>query len=144
MTPEVHNPAPQSVTALVSGIVSDFQDLVKQQLRLTRTEIEADLRKTREAASLYVLGCVLSIAGAVGLCLMLAHLIHWLGLPPGSDLSRVPLWAGFAIASAVFLIIGGFILAAGKRKLDSAGTPLEATVQALKEDIEWKTRTNAS
>jgi hypothetical protein len=75
---------------------------------------------------------------------MLAHLIHWLGLPPGGDLSHVPLWAAFAIAGAVFLIAGGFLLMVGKKKMDAMGTPLHDTVQALKEDVEWKTTTNQS
>ena len=50
MATEVQNQSEQSVAALVGGIVGDVQDLIKQQLELTRKEIEADLRKTREAA----------------------------------------------------------------------------------------------
>jgi hypothetical protein len=145
MATEVQNPSDQqSLTALVSGIVSDFQDLVKQQLRLTRKEIEADLRKTREAASLFILGSIITLVGALGLCLMLAHLIHWLGLPAGGELSHVPLWAAFAIASAVFLTVGGFTILAGKKKMVAMGTPLHDTAQALKENIEWKTKASPS
>jgi hypothetical protein len=145
MATEVCNPSESpTLTSLVSGIVGDIQDLVKQQLRLTRKEIEADLHKTRESASLAILGWVITLGGVLGLCLTSAHLIHWLGLPPGGDLSRVPLWASFAIASAAFLIVGGFVLMAGKKKMDAMGTPLHDTVQALKEDVEWKTKTSPS
>ena len=35
----------------VDGIISDVQDLIQSQLQLARMEIEADLRKTRQAAS---------------------------------------------------------------------------------------------
>jgi len=145
MATEVQNPSESpTLTSLVSGIVHDFQDLVKQQLRLTRKEIGADFRMTREAASIAVWGCIISLAGVVGLCLTLAHLIHWLSLPPGVELAHIPLWVCFAIAAVVFLIVGGVVLRAGKKTMDAMGTPLHETVQALKEDVEWKTKTNPS
>jgi len=143
MATEVPNHPEPSVTALVSGIVNDMQDLFKQQLRLTRKEIEADLRKSKEAASLFVFGCVIALVGAFGLCLMLAHLINWLGLPAGeSERSHVPMWASYAIAAFVFLIGGGLTILAGKKRMDSMGVPLHETAQALKENIEWKTKTS--
>jgi len=70
------------VAPLVSGIVSDVQDLI-QQLQLTRKEFEADLRKTQEAASVLARGAGLLFMGGVACYLMLAHWIHFLTIPAG-------------------------------------------------------------
>jgi len=144
MATEVQHQSEQSVTSLVSGIVSDIQDLVKQQLRLTRQEIETDLRKSKEPVSLLAVGWLICLVGAFAICLMLAHLFHWLGAPSGSDPSSLPLWASFAIVASLFLIVGGGLMMAGKKKLEAIGTPLHETVQALKENIEWKTKASPS
>ena len=144
MASAVQNESEQSVTTLVSGIVSDFQDLIKQQLRLTRQEIEADLRKSKEAAAILAVGALICLAGLTALCLMVAHLLHWLGAPPGADPSHLPLWASYALAGCLFLIAGGFTCLAGKKRFEAVGNPLHETTQALKENIEWKTNRSAS
>jgi len=144
MANEVQNPSEQSVTSLVSGIVSDIQDLLKQQLRLTRKEIEADLRQSKEAASFLAAGWAICYIALFAICLMLAHLFHWLGAPVVADSSALPLWGSYALAAAVFLIGGGVLIVIGKKKLESMGIPLHGTAQAIKENIEWKTNTSPS
>jgi hypothetical protein len=143
MATEVQNhPENQSMTSLVSGIVNDFQDLVKQQLQLTRREIEADLRKTREAASLWALGLGVVFLGAITLCLMLAELIHWLAIPATvavADPSHIPMWACYLIVSAVLLGIGGCLVLAGKKKIDSVHPLDNQATEALKENVQWLT-----
>ncbi len=130
-----------SVATLVSGIVTDVQDLIKQQLQLTRKEIEADFRKTREAASVLILGIGLFSLGGIALVLMLAHLIHRLTLPAGQvhsfDPATVPLWGCFGIVAAVFLVVGGALAFAGKKKFDSFNPLPDESAQALKENVEW-------
>jgi len=141
MATEVQNqPEQQSLTTLVTGIVNDFQDLVKQQLQLTRREIEADLRKTREAASLWALGLGVVFLGAITLCLMLAHLIHWLAIPAtaaGYDPAAIPLWACYLIVGAVLVGGGGCLVLAGKKKIDSVHPLDNPATQALKENVQW-------
>jgi len=143
MATEVQNQS-ESTGSLVSGIVRDFEDLVKQQLRLTRQEIEMDLRKSKESIPFLAAGFTVCLIGAFAVCLMLAHLFHWLGAPAGTDPSSLPLWASFAIVAGLFLFAGGSMLMAGKKKLAAMGTPLHETVQGLKENIEWKTNTRPS
>jgi len=144
MATEVQNHPDESIASLVGGIVNDVQDLLKQQMRLTRQEIEADLRKTKGPVSLLAMGLAFCLAGAFVFCLMVAHLLHWLGAPSGYDPSYLPLWASYAIAGAIFVIGGGAVLLMAKKKFEAIGTPLRDTTQALKENLEWKTRTNPS
>ena len=129
-----------SVASLASGIMSDVQDLLKQQLSLTRNEIRADLRNTREAVSLFAFGWAICLAGVFGLCAMVAHLLHWLGTPPQADLSSFPLWVGYAIAAFLFLLTGSLTLAAAKQKSARVSEPFQDTARALRENIEWKTK----
>jgi len=144
MATEVQNQSEESVASLMSGIAHDFGDLVKQQLRLTRQEIEADLRKSKEPAALLALGWALCLVGAFAVCLMLAHLFHWLGAPAGTDPSSLPLWASFAIAGSLFLIAGGVSIMVGRNKIETMAPPLQQTVQAMQENIEWKTKASPS
>jgi len=140
MATEVQNHTDnQSVATLVSGIVTDVQDLIKQQLQLTRKEIEADFRKTREAASLLVIGIGVAFFGGFALCLMLAHLIHFLTIPQGvvRDVAAIPLWGCYGIVAALFLGVGGGIAFAGKKKFDSFNPLPDESAQVLKENIEW-------
>jgi uncharacterized membrane protein YqjE len=139
MSPEVQNPNEQSLTTLVGGIVHDLQDLIKQQVQLTRQEIGEDFRKLREAASLLVVGLMLIIPGVLTLCLMLAHLIHWLAYKPDQvDPAYIPLWVCYLIASAVFLIGGGALAYLGKQRMDAIRVAPQTT-QALQENMEWRT-----
>jgi hypothetical protein len=141
MASEVQNQTEQqSLTTLVSGIVGDFQDLVKQQMQLTRREIEADLRKTREAASLWAVGIGILVIGAIPLCLMLVHLIHWLATPAAEmarqDPATLPLWVCHAIVGVVLVAVGWCLLLAGKKKIDAVHM-LDQTTQGLKENVQW-------
>jgi membrane protein implicated in regulation of membrane protease activity len=77
-------------------------------------------------------------------CLTLAHLFHWLGAPAGADPSVLPLWVAFAITACLFLIAGGIAVMLGRKKIEAMTPPLHQTVQALQENIEWKTRTSPS
>jgi len=140
MTTEVQNHSEtNSVATLVGGIVSDVQDLIKQQLQLTRKEIEADFRKTREAASVLAVGAGLLFLGGFAFCLMVAHLIHFLATPAGvtPDSATIPLWGCHAIVAAVFLIGGGGLAFAGKKKFDSFNPLPDESAQVLKENLEW-------
>jgi len=139
MATEVQNHPEPSVASLVSGIVTDVQDLIKQQLQLTRKEIEADFRKTREAASLLAIGLGVMFFGGFAFCLMLAHLIHYLAIPSGvvRDVATIPLWASHGIVAAVFLVVGGGLAFAGKKKFDSFNPLPDESAQVLQENMEW-------
>jgi hypothetical protein len=145
MAPEVQNEREPSVAALVGGIVHDVQDLVRQEMRLLRQEIEADLRKTKEAVSILAVGGALCLVSVFSISLTVAHLIHWMGAPASLDPAALPLWACYAIAGILFLIGGGMAVMAGTKKITAIGAaPLKESVKAMKENIEWKTKPSAS
>jgi len=139
MATEVQNHSEQSFTSLVSGIVNDVQDLVKQQLKLTRKEIEDDLRKTKEAASLWALGVGTLVFAAFELCLMLALLLHWLASPPSTDPAAIPLWGCFGIVGVVLFAAGLALVLAGRKQFRAVHPLDNQATEALKENVQWLT-----
>jgi len=139
MAAEVQNRSEQSVTSLVGGIVNDIQDLVKQQFQLTRREIEEDLHKSKEAAAFFALGAGVFFLGAIPLCLMLVHLLHWLTSPATMDPAGLPLWACHGIVAAVLLVIGASLACVGRQYWRSIHPLQSPATQALKENVTWLT-----
>ena len=131
MANDVHTSSEPGLTSLVTGIIGDVQALLKQQLSLFREEIKNDVRKTKEAA--FSLSAGIGILGVGGLffCLMLVHLLHW----AAPDV--LPLWLCYGIIGGLFLIGGGALLYAGKRKLSSFNPLPDQSVGALKENVQW-------
>jgi hypothetical protein len=138
MANEVHAPPEPGFTDLVKGIINDFGALIRQEIRFARTEIKADLAKTREAATVLALGVGTSVLGVVLLALMLVYLLHWLSYVEGAaDPGRIPLWGCFGIVSAIFLVSGVALMAAGRKMFQNFNPLPDQTAQTVKENVEW-------
>jgi uncharacterized BrkB/YihY/UPF0761 family membrane protein len=139
MATEVQHHTEPSLASLVGGIINDLQDLIKQQLKLTRQEIEADLRKTKEGASILALAVGFLLLSTLMFCLMLSALIHWLASPPNTDPASIPLWACHLIVGVVLLIPGIFLAVVGKKKIEQINPVQSPATEALKENVQWMT-----
>jgi len=137
MTNEPRSTAEPSTTGLLSGIISDFGDLIKQEIRFAQAEFKSDLSKTREAAT--SLGIGVGVASLSGLLLawMLVHLLHWATTPVDPDPAKLPLWACFGIVGAVFGAIGGVLIMSSLKKFQSFNPLPDKTAQTLKENVQW-------
>jgi len=122
------------------GIINDIGDLIRQEIKFARTEIKADLRKTREATAILALGAGVALLGVILLALMLVYLLQWLSLP-AEDAARLypgmPLWGCYGIVSAVFLVIGAAAVYAGYAKFKSFDPLPDQTAQTVKENVQW-------
>jgi hypothetical protein len=132
---------PPSTTGLLSGIISDIGDLIRQEIRFARTEIRSDLAKTKAAVTVLAIGAGTAVLGVVLLSLMLVFLLHWLLLPIGQsgnyDPASIPLWGCFGIFSALFLILGAALSWLGYKKFKSFRPLPVETAQTVKENVEW-------
>lgn len=139
MANEVHTSSEPSTTSLLRDIISDIGDLIRQEIRFARTEIRSDLRKTREAATVLIIGVGTTVLGIILLSVMLVFLLHWLTMPVGSttDPASIPLWGCFGIVSALFLIPGMALTWLGYKKFKSFNPLPAETAQTVKENIEW-------
>jgi hypothetical protein len=121
-----------SVPSLLSGIVHDFQELIKQQVELFKTEVKADIRKSKEAAASLALGLCFLLLGSILLCLTLVYLLH--------ELAALPMWASYLIVTAAVALPGGFLAYTGWKKFHSFNPLPDESAQALKETLEWTTK----
>jgi Putative Actinobacterial Holin-X, holin superfamily III len=137
MSNEPRSPAEPSTTSLLGGIISDFGNLIKQEIRFAKAEFKSDLGKTREAAT--ALGLGVGVASLSGLLLvwMLVHLLHWATSPADMDKATLPLWACFGIVGLVFGVIGGVLVMSGIRKFQSFNPLPDETAQSIKENVKW-------
>jgi hypothetical protein len=121
------------MTTLVSGILTDVQQLMAQQTRLLRLEIREDLRKARSGAIFLGAGLGVAAVGGLLLCVTLPLLLQ--------ALTNWPQWVCFAIFGVLFLFIGaGAAYAAMKMFKEAASLPESTTT--LKENITCLLRRN--
>jgi len=135
MAIDLHPVSERSLTGLVTGILSDAQELITQQLALFRHEIQDDLRRTKEAALSLVLGLGIALLGAIVLSLMLVHLLNW-------SWPQLPLWSCYGIVGGVLSAVGAALCFASKKQFDSFNPLPEQSVQALRENVQWITKPN--
>jgi hypothetical protein len=129
MATDVQTGSDTSVTKLVTGILHDAEELFKQQVALFKHEVREDLRKTRDAVAPLAVGAVVAALGGFMLLFALGYLIHEAG--------GLPRWAAFGIVALSFLILGGGLLYAGKKKFDSFNPLPDESADALKENVQW-------
>jgi len=125
-----------SLTGLVTGIVHDAQELIRQQLTLFQVELKNDLRRTAMASIPLALGAIVGLISLI----VLAH---------AGALGLIALWPDLHPAGA-YAIVGGILLVIGvglawwaKSQFDSFNPLPEQSIEGLKENIQWKAN-NAS
>jgi len=130
-TETVTPPEGQSVTGLVSGIISDAQDLFKQQVALVRAELKADFRRTVQAATLLAVGGVLVVPALFLVCNMVVFMLH--------ELAGLSVWASYGIVGGVFLVLSAVLIGVGIQRFRSFNPLPDQSVEAFKENVRWMT-----
>jgi len=122
-----------SVAPLVTGIVNDLQELLKQNLALFKVEVREDFKKTKESVAALGVGIGLAALGGLLLVLMLVYLLWW-------AVPALPLWACFGIVGGVLTGAGFALYMRGKKKLESFNPLPDESAEALKENVQWITK----
>ena len=130
MIRELQTSPEPSVTGLVTGIVHDVQQLMQQQLALFKHEIKENLQRSKEAAVLMGLGIGIGSVGGLLLFFMLVYLLNW-------AFAGLALWVCYLIVGVLAAGIGGGLLFAAIRKLQSVSAVPEKSIEALKENVQW-------
>lgn len=124
-----------SVSTLVSGIVQDAQQLVRQEMALARQEIKEEINKAIVAAVSFAVAGVVGVVGCWMVCLMLVYLL-W-SMTGHRDDASVPLWGCYGIVAALFLAVGTTLFYIAKSKASQIDLIPRRTVESVKENVQW-------
>lgn len=135
MSSDVETPPGQTVVSLMCGILSDLQVLVEQQFQLTRREIEDELRQRASAAAVFALGTGFLLVDAIVFSLTLAHWLHWVTSPRGTDPAWLPLWACHAMIAGVLAVIGVILVQVSRARFRSVDPCQNPAAEILQEHV---------
>jgi hypothetical protein len=124
-----HGASDTSTKDLVSGLVSDARDLALAHLDGLRLEAKDELARLASATRFAAIGLALFSIAALLAAFGAAHALD--------AFTRLPLWASYLVAAALFLAVGGaLVLVAKARKRDADAVP-EEQLQRAKQDAQW-------
>lgn len=123
------------IKTLVTGIIHDGQELMRQHLRLFQAELKNDLRQTRDASIALGIGAVIAGMGAFLLTVTLALFINYMWP------QTIPLWGAMGMVGGGLLLIGIVFLLVAKARFDAFSPLPDKSLDALKETFSWKTKT---
>lgn len=141
MASDLQSATEPTVASLVSGIISDGQELVKQQFELLRVELRDDFSKTQQAAVPLVAGILVSFVGSIFLGLTAVYGLYTaLNPTPGPGfVERFPLWGCYGIVTGVVLAVGLGLVLYGRAKFASFNPLPDETAKGAQEMLQWKT-----
>lgn len=125
-------PTEPTTGELLKGLADDATTLFRQEVLLARQEMQEGLTATARASALLVAAAVLGLYA-------FGFLLYTIGVAIGG-----PEWLGFAIVTAVLLIVVLILALVGRRRLaaskvapERAKAQLQATATELREEIRW-------
>jgi hypothetical protein len=122
-----------STVTLIRGVIGDMETLVKQQLKLFQTELKAEGKEMRDGTISMALSLGVILIGGVILGMAIAFVLV--------EALNLPHWAGFGIIGGGLGSIGAALVLKAWLQFDSLTPPAESTVEGLKENFQWKTKT---
>jgi membrane-bound ClpP family serine protease len=118
-----------TLTQLLTGLMNDAKELLRQELALAKHEVRQELRQTLLVVVFLGIGIGIAAIGGLLLILMLVHLLH--------ALTALPLWACYGIVGGLFAVVGVVLLIIGKRKTAGIHMVPRETVETMKENAQW-------
>jgi uncharacterized membrane protein YqjE len=139
MTEPLRAPEPEPKERPLGDLVRDLTEqtsrLVRQEVRLARTEMQT---KAREAASAAVLFAVAAVAA-----FFVLWALSWAAIEGLSE--TLPGWASALIVAGAWALIAAIAALVGRNRSRRATPPVpEETIETLKDDVRWaKERTRS-
>jgi len=118
-----------TLAQLLSGLVSDAKQLLRQEVALAKHEIQEEVRKTKVAALSLGVGIGIAALGGLLLIIMLVHLLN--------ALTDLPLWACYAIVGGICALVGVVLFYMGKNQIARVGIVPQQTVETMRENAQW-------
>jgi len=135
MSTQLEEPDSQAkVGTLLGGIMQDARQLMVQQLTLFRVEITNEAHRVVNACIPLIAGVVV---GLVALFILAMASVYFLC----HVVPELPLWGGFAIVGGVIALLAVGLIAWGRSILKTVSPLPDKSMEGLKENLQWKTKT---
>lgn len=117
----------RSLGEITNSILTNAQEVLRDEVRLAKTEIRDELKSALRASAMLATGVVLALF-AFGMLLLT---VTW-------ALDRVlPLWAAAAMVTAVVAVISGVLILVGRQKIRQVDPKPRETMETMKENVQW-------
>jgi hypothetical protein len=117
----------EGIGPLISGLLTDLQELVRGEVRLARAEVKEDLMGAGRGIAMIAAGALVGVTGFIFLMLGATYLLNkW-----------VQMWIAAAIVGAVLALIALVLAQSGRSRLSATNLTPDRTIDSLKEDQAW-------
>jgi len=120
------------LATLVKDIITDAQELTRQQIDLFKVEMRSNFEKAKTISVLFASSLALGIVAGIVLAIAAGQFLAW-------AFPSLPVWGGYAIVGGLLAVTAGVLFGVCKQHLDSYSVLPEQAVEAMKENLEWKT-----
>lgn len=128
----------EDLPALFGRLSDGVVTLLDTKLSLLKVEVKEDVNGYIRGATTVLVG---GIIAAVGLAILNVAVALFVGaLLPQSLGTTLQFALGFVITGAAYLLIGGILIIAAKKRLAKQGIVPERSVAELRKDKEWLTK----
>jgi len=135
-TPEVTQKSDESLPSLVGRLGDDVMQLFDTKLSLLKVELKEEANEYARDGIMIAAGGIIAAIGFALLNVALAFGISTLFA--NADLSQPAKYAiGFVAAGLLYLIVGGVIISAMKKRLAKQSLVPDRTVAELRKDKLW-------
>jgi len=128
-------PESAKVSSLVSGIIHDSRQLLEQQITLAKVELKNDVRRALDAALPMIIGAVVCVVALFMLLHAAAAFLVWI-------IPNFPWWGGYGVVGGVAALVGLCLALWGAYQFQRNSPIPEKTIEGLKENFQWKTKTS--
>jgi uncharacterized membrane protein YqjE len=117
----------RSVSDVLQDIVGNLQQIIRNEFRLARVEIEEKAARAKQPATILASGVVIGLYGFGFLLLALVYVLSLVIAP----------WLAALLVGVVLAIAAAILVASGRNGLKQVDPVPEKTVQTVKENVQW-------
>ena len=117
----------ESIGAILGGLLSDLQGMVRGEIALARAEVKEDVSTIGKAIGALAAAAIFGLTGFIFLMLGATYVLNiWMRM-----------WIAAAVVGAVLVVIALILGMSGKSKLSASNLKPDQTIDSVKETREW-------
>jgi len=115
--------------SLLEGLIGDIKTLLREEIRLAKDEIQAEVSKLKTAGVSVIIGAGPAAVGGLLLIFMLVHLLQ--------AVTDLPLWVCYGIVGGLLVSSAALLLFKAKANMSDVHLAPQHTVATMKETATW-------